>query len=327
MTRINRRTATLGLAALAAPALLPRSALTQAKWRPDRPITVYNPLPAGGVADAHLRFLGERVGKMLGQQVIVDIKAGAAATLAAAQLMSVRPDGHAIACMTVNSLRYPHYQQTTWDPLKDFTYIMGLSSFTMGFVCNSASPWKTIEDLVAAGRKDPEKLNYGTSGVGGTGHLMMIELEAQTKARFTHIPYKGGADWMQALLGKQIDFVPDGAFWAPFVENGQARLLAMATEKRFAKFPDAPTLRERGIDVVGWSPYGLVGPKGLPENIVTTLHDAFKEAMADPGHQPLLDRFIQEPWYKSPAEYRKWAEDYFPSVRPLLERAGLTKPA
>jgi tripartite-type tricarboxylate transporter receptor subunit TctC len=321
--RVSRRR--LLAVAAASPLAMPMVARGQARWRPERPITVYNPLAAGGVTDVHLRFLGERVGKILGQQVIVDVKAGAAATLAAAQMVNAKPDGHTIACMTVNSLRYPHYQETNWHPLRDFTYIMGLSAYTFGVVARSDAPWKTIGDLIAAGKREPEKLNYGTSGIGGTGHLLMLETELATGAKFTHVPYKGGAEWMQALIGKHIDFVPDGAQWAPFVEAGQVRVLAMATEKRFPKFPDAPTLIESGINAVAHSPYGLVGPKGLAPAIVQSLHDAFKAAMDDPGHQPLLDKYIQEPWYRDSQGYRAWAEKYFGEVKPLLIRAGLAK--
>ena len=235
MRNLGRRHVLVSLAggALAAPALL----RAQATWKPTKPITIYNPLAAGGVCDVHLRFLGERVSRQFGQQVIVDIKAGAGATLAAAQMVNTRPDGYTIACMTINSLRYPHYQTANWHPLRDFSYIIGLSEFTFGVVVRADSPYQTIGDLIEAGKREPEKLNYGTSGIGGTGHLLMLETEQATGARFTHIPYKGGAEFMPALLGGHIQFVPDGAQWAPFVENGQVRVLAMATAKRLRSTP------------------------------------------------------------------------------------------
>ena len=319
---LTRRTAMVAAAATLATPSVVRG---QLRWKPDRPMTIYNPLAVGGVADVHLRFLGEIVGKKLGQTILVESKPGAGATLAAAQMVNVKPDGQIIALMTINSLRYPHYQTANWHPLRDFSYIIGLSEFTFGVVCKADAPWKTIDDLIADGKKNPEKLNYGTSGIGGTGHLLMIETEQATGARFTHIPYKGGPEWMQALLGGHIQFVPDGAQWAPFVENGQVRVLAMATPKRFPKYPDVPNLVERGINAVAVSPYGLVGPKDLPPVIIETLHDAFKEAMADPGHQPLLDKYIQVPWYRSPAEFRAFAEKYYVDVKPMLVKSGLAK--
>ena len=320
--RLTRRTAMVAAAATLATPSVVRG---QLRWKPERPMTIYNPLAVGGVADVHLRFLGEIVGKKLGQTILVESKPGAGATLAAAQMVNVKPDGQIIACMTINSLRYPHYQTANWHPLRDFSYIIGLSEFTFGVVCKTDAPWKTIDDLIADGKKNPEKLNYGTSGIGGTGHLLMIETEQATGARFTHIPYKGGAEWMPALLGGHIQFVPDGAQWAPFVDSGQVRVLAMATPKRFPKYPDVPNLVERGINAVAVSPYGLVGPKDLPPVIIETVHDAFKEAMADPGHQPLLDKYIQVPWYRNPAEFRAFAEKYFADVKPMLVKSGLAK--
>jgi tripartite-type tricarboxylate transporter receptor subunit TctC len=314
-------TALAGAVAIATP-MVSRS---QSRWKPEKPITIYNPFAAGGVTDVHIRLLGETAGKILGQQIIVDVRPGAAGTLAPAMLLNAKPDGYQLACMSINSLRYPHYQDANWHPLRDFTYIIGLSGYTLGIVVRADSPWKTLEDLIAAGKKEPEKYDYGTSGVGGTGQLMMIEIEQTTGAKFTHVPYKGGAEWMQALLSGQIHFLADASQWSPFVDNGQCRILAMATEQRIPRYKDVPTLIERGINVVGQSPYGLVGPKGLPPEIVEAIHLAFKQAMADPRVQELLDKYIQAPWYKNPAEYRAFAEKYFQDVKPLLVKAGLSK--
>ncbi len=119
-------------------------ASAQPRWKPEKPITIYNPFAAGGVTDVHMRLLAEAVGKILGQQIIIDIKPGAAGTLAPAMLLNAKPDGYTLAVMSINTLRYPHYQQTNWNPLTDFTYITGLSGYTMGIVVRSDSPWKTF---------------------------------------------------------------------------------------------------------------------------------------------------------------------------------------
>ena len=297
----------------------------QPAWKADKPITIYNPFAAGGGTDVHLRLLGETAGPILGQPILVDSKPGAAGTLAPALLLNAKPDGHALACMSINSLRYPHYQPTNWNPVRDFTYIVGLSGYTIGIVVRADSPWKSLDDMIAAGKKEPDRFNYATSGIGGTGQLTMIEVEQTTGARFTHVPYKGTAEWTQALLAGDVHFICDGAQWAPMVDAGKFRILAMATEQRIAKYKDVPTLSERGIKVVGHSPYGLVGPKDLPANIVEAVHLAFKKAMADPRVDTLLDSYIQAPWYKSPAEYRAFAKKYFVEVKPLLIKAGLAK--
>lgn len=324
---VRRRQFTIlaGAAAVAAPLSAPTVAHGQARWKPEKPITIYNPFAAGGVTDVHMRLLGEAVTKTLGQQIIIDIKPGAAGTLAPAMLLNAKPDGQTLAVMSINTLRYPHYQQTTWNPLTDFTYITGLSSYTMGIVVRSDSPWKTFQDMIDAGKKDPDKYNYGTSGVGGTGQLMMIEVEQATGAKFTHVPYKGGAEWMQALMGGEIQFIADAAQWAPFVDDGKCRILAFATEQRIPRYKDIPTMTELGVKVVGQSPYGLLGPKGMPPEIVESIYQAFKQASTEPKVTEYLAKFIQVPWDKNPAEFRAFAEKYYVDVKPLLIKAGLAK--
>ena len=323
----RRRALTAGLGSLlAAPSLaLAQTAAPAARWRPERPITIYNPFAVGGITDLHMRLVGEKVSKILGQTVLVDARPGAAGTLAPLALINAKPDGQSLAVLTINSLRYPHYQPVTWNPLRDFSYITGLSSYTFALVVRADSPWKTVEDLLAAGKANPEKHTYGTSGIGGSGHLMMIEIEQKAGSKFTHIPYKGGAEWMQALLAGQIDFLADASQWGPFVDDGRCRILAMVTEQRLSKYANVPTLRERNIDAIGQSPYGLVGPKDLPPAIAQSLHEAFSEANNDPATLELLARYIQVPWKRNPVEYRAFAESYFNSVKPLLVRAGLAK--
>lgn len=167
--------------------------------------------------------------------------------------------------------------------------------------------------------------NAVTSAVFSRDGTRILTSSFNKTARRTRVPYKGTAEWTQALLAGEIQFICDGAQWAPFVDNGKFRVLAMATEQRIPKYKAAPTLVERGINVVGQSPYGLVGPKDLPANIVEAVHLAFKDAMGDPKVTELLDSYIQALWYKSPAEYRTFAEKYFVDVKPLLIKAGLAK--
>ena len=156
LTNPRRRTVAAGLGTLLA---APGMAVAQApRWKPERPITVYNPFAVGGITDLHLRLMGEKISKVLGQQVLVEARAGAAGTLAPAALMSAKSDGHTLAVYTINSLRYPHYQQVNWHPLRDFTFITGLSSYTFALVVRADSPWKTVEDLFAAGKANPESL-------------------------------------------------------------------------------------------------------------------------------------------------------------------------
>jgi tripartite-type tricarboxylate transporter receptor subunit TctC len=138
-----------------------------------------------------------------------------------------------------------------------------------------------------------------------------------------HVPYKGNADQMQALLGGHIMAASDATGWDRFVDSGQMRLLVTFGEQRTKRWPAVPTAKELGYDVVGNSPYGLVGPKGMDAAVVKTLHDAFKKALDDPKHQELLDSLNQDLWYKSGEEYAAWAKATYASERALIERLGL----
>lgn len=320
---VGRRKLMAAAAGAGAISLLPRFARAQSKF-PVRPITLYGALPAGGIQDTHLRFLGERASKILGQPIAIEPKPGAGATLAPTLLLNASPDGHTLASNTVNSFRYPHYEKTNYHPLKDFEFVIGLSNFTFAVTVRADSPFKSIEDLIAAAKVNPGKFTSGSTGHGGTGHLILIELQKATGTTFSQVPFKGGPEAIAALLGGHIDFMIDGVTPA-LIGGGRARFLALATEKPSERFPGVPTLREKGIDAVGWSPYGILAPKSTPREIIMTLHDAFKQAMSDPGHQELLDKFIMPVWYKSPEEFRAWAEKYYTDVLPLLRTAGLVK--
>jgi len=302
-----------------------QTASASVPWRPSQPITIYQPFPAGGTTDVHMRFLAERVSKKFGQTVNVVPKPGAAGTLAAAQLTSAKPDGYSLAVITTNSLHYPHYQKTTWHPLESFTYVIGLGDFVMGIVVPTSSPWKDIGSFIEAGKREPGRYTYGTSGLGGGGHLVGIAIGQKTGAKFELIPYKGSAEWLLALLNGEVNAVIASGFWTDAVDNGRARVLAFATEARYAKYPNVPTLSESGVPVELINPYGLVGPSGMPDNIINTLHDAFRSATDDPEYLPLLGRFGVAPWHRSPADFRAYFTKHFGEVRPLLVQSGLVK--
>lgn len=321
----NRRKLVIALGAGAGlGTLLPSVSRGQTRF-PQRAITLYGALPGGGIMDQHLRFLGERAQTILGQPIAVEPKPGAGATLAPTLLLNAAPDGHTLAAMTVSTLRYPHYQKTNYHPIDDFSYVIGLSNFTFAVAVLADSPWKTIEEFIAAGKAQPGRISAGSTGQGGTGHLVQIDIENATGAKFIQIPFKGGPDAIQALLGRHLDCIIDGASFAPLADEGRVRILALATESPMARFKGVPTLREKGIDAVGWSPYGILGPKNMPAVTVRALHDAFKQAMDDPAHDAFLAKFIQVPWYMSSADYRAWATKYFTAIRPTLAKAGLVK--
>ena len=291
---------------------------------PSRPITLIVPWPAGGSTDRHLRGLAELASKQLGQNIIVENKPGGGGTTGPGNMaLSAKPDGYTIAQFPMGMLRIPHMQKTQWNPLTDFSYIIGVTGYTFGFVVRSDSPYKTFNDYIEAARKQPGKIDFGSTGTGTSPHLLIEEVATAAKVELNHIPFKGNADQMQALLGGHVMAASDATGWDKFVESGQMRLLVTFGDQRTKRWPNVPTAKDLGYGVVSNSPYGLVGPKGIDPAIMKTLHDAFKKAMDDPKHLEVLDQLNQPLWYKNSADYAAWARETFAKERVLIDRLGL----
>lgn len=322
LPRLRRRASLLALAALTLlPGVYAPAALAAF---PDKPVTLIVPWPPGGSTDRHLRTLAQIVGEELGQTVIIENKPGAGGTLGpAAMAASARPDGYTIAQFPMGLLRMPHMQKVSWDPLTDFTYIIGVTGYTFGFTVRSDSPYKTFDDYIAAARARPGLIDYGSTGVGTSPHLLMEEIALNAGVKLNHVPFKGNADLQQALLGGHVMAQSDASGWDKFVDGGQMRLLATFGEKRTQRWPDVPTAKDLGYGVVSTSPYGIAGPKGMDPAVVKTLHDAFRKAMDDPRHQEVLAQLNQEIWYRSSEDYAAWARETYARDKALIERLGL----
>jgi tripartite-type tricarboxylate transporter receptor subunit TctC len=316
MTRMQR------VAAAAWSALLLLACGAQAQDFPNRPITLICPWPAGGSTDTHLRKFAEIAGKYLGQPIIVENKPGAGGMIGPAGMAAAaKPDGYTLSQLTISAFRQPYIQKVEWDPLRDFTYIIGISGYTFGVVVKSDSPIKSFDDFVAYAKANPGKLSYGSTGLGTSPHLLMEEVAAKTGMQLLHVPFKGNADSTQALMGGHVMAQSDATGWGRHVDAGTFRLLVTFGEQR-ARW-GAPTAKELGYDVVSYSPYGIVGPKGMDPKVVKILHDAFKKAIDDPEHQKVLAQLDQVYWYKSTDDYAKWARETFSAERATIERAGL----
>jgi tripartite-type tricarboxylate transporter receptor subunit TctC len=317
---IDRRTLLCAGGALAA---LPLGAL-RAQAFPARPITLYCAFPAGGPTDLVFRALAEAAGRELKQTVVVENRAGAGGTLAPLALKTAKPDGYTLAQMPLGIFRIPHMQKNPQiDPVRDFTYVVNLTGYTFGLVVPAGAPWKTLRDFVEDAKKNPEKINYGSTGTGTTPHLAVEEFAGRAGIKLTHVPFKGSADLMQALLGGHIMAASDSTGWAPHVESGKLRLLATYGSKRTTKWPDVPTLNELGYETVSDSPFGLGGPAGMDPAVVKVLHDAFRKALEDPKVREMFNRFDMPAIYMSSDEYTRFARQSWESERGLIERLGL----
>jgi len=214
-------------------------------------------------------------------------------------------------------------QKVAWDPLRDFTYIIGVTGYTFGVVVKNESPFKSFRELLEFAKANPGKMNYGSTGTGTSPHLLMEEVSMKSGVEFLHIPFKGNAELTQALMGGHVMAQSDASGWGRFVDAGTFRLLVTFGNQRTKRWPSVPTAKELGLGVVSTSPYGIVGPKGMDPNVVRTLHDGFKKALEDPEHQKILDQLDQELWYQSNEDYAKYARETFQQERALIERLGL----
>lgn len=311
--------------ALTASAILPMLSTTTVRAQnfPTRTIRYICPWTAGGTTDIVMRVLAESATKALGQTVIVDNKPGAGGTLGAVELVNTKPDGYTLAQLPISVLRIPHMQKVQFDALKDFTWIACLTGYTFGLVVRADSPIKTVKDLVAYAKLNPEKFTYGTPGTGTSPHLVMEEFAYKAGIKLQHIPFKGVAEGMQSLLGGHIMGHSDSTGWAPHVDEGRLRLLATYGSKRTKRWPNVPTLEELGYETVSDSPFGVCGPKGMDPAVVKTLQNAFKATLDDPNVIAALQKFDQPVIYLDTAAYTKYARDTFNSEKATIERLGM----
>jgi tripartite-type tricarboxylate transporter receptor subunit TctC len=316
---IKRRAVLVGAAALS----LSRPAFGQSRF-PDRPIRLLIPWPPGASADAVLRLLGERAGRVLGQPVVPENRPGATGTLGAVAVKDARPDGYTLTQMHGGVFRTELMsQRPNYDSSRDFTYIIQLAGSLHGIVVRADSPWQTLQALLDHAKAHPGQVNYGTYGAASVQHMVMDKIAALQGLSWTHVPYRGGGDLYTGLLGRQIDVVADASGWRPLVQDGKFRLLATWGAERASAFPDAPTLRECGIDIVQASPYGVAGPRGMDPGVVKQLHDAFKIALDDPEVARLMEGFSIPKLYLDSADYTRSSMEQRAAEREGLQRLGM----
>jgi len=307
-------------AALAAPVLTAR-----AQSFPSKPIKLIIAFPAGGPTDITMRSLADGASKILGQTVIIDNKPGAGGTLPAQALQTSAPDGYTLAQIPLGVFRLPYTTKINWDPVKDISYVLNVTGYAFGLVVPIDSPLKNWAQFVAWAKANPGKLSYGSTGTLTSPHLTMELIAQKLGVELLHVPYKGSADLTQAIMGGQIMAAADSTGFAPLVESGKLRVLNTWGEQRLAKFPDAPTLKELGLDLVQNSPFGIGAPRGTPADVVKRLHDAFKVVMEQDSYKAALARYDMVPIYMSSEAYKKFAQETFAREKALVEKLGLAK--
>ena len=274
------QSATGAAAALALPAW------SKTDW-PTGPITLVDPFPAGGSTDYFSRLLADRLGPLLGTQVIVDNKPGAGGIVGATYLSKAKPDGYTIGMASVSTLcAGPAVQPPTtvrYNPIKDFTYISKLVTLPSLFVSSNKLPVKDFKELLALARAKPNRVSLGVPGLGSAGHVLSEYLMKLADVRFLLVPYKSGGTMITDAISGQLDLVSTNLpELLPHVQAGSVRPLAVRDNRRVASLPEVPTFKELGLAEVSaplW--FGLVAPPGMPEPIAAKIRAATHKALID----------------------------------------------
>ena len=299
---------------------LAMAAAASAQPYPSKPIRIVVPFPPGGAVDFYARTVQQPLSDALGQTVVIDNRVGASGMVGADHVAKSPPDGYTLLLGNIASLaiNVGIYAKMPYDPAKDFTPITHTIDVNYALVVHPSVPARSVAELIAYAKANPGKIAYGSAGSGSLPHLATELFKSSTGTELVHVPYKGGGPMVTDLLGGTVQLViADQANLMPHVKSGKLRALAVASPARSANYPELPTIAEAGVagfQAVAWN--GLVGPAGLPPEVVKRLHEAFVRVMAMPdvrekllngGLDPIGDtpetfaRFI-------PAEIAKWSK-------------------
>lgn len=309
----RRQVLALATASLAAPWVR-----AQGAW-PAQQIRWVVPYPAGGGTDVLARAIGEAMRPLLGQPIVVDNRPGAATNIGAELVAKSKPDGYTVmsADNAVLAFNEHLFTKLPFNPEKDFSYIGAFGRFPLALVVNPQFQAKSVRELLDFARANPGKLNYASPGNGSPHHLAMELFKNRTKTFLTHIPYRGAAPALQDVMGGQVPIMfldlPAGL---PAIQSGKVRALAIGAAKRVAQLPDLPTLAEAGVkDSEVYAFQGLLGPAGLPGEVVGKLNATVNQALKDPAVVKRMQDFGMEPQPGTPAQFlamaraesRRWA--------------------
>ena len=292
---------------------------------PNKPITLIVPWAPGSAIDLLNRALAEAAGKHLGKPIVVENKVGASGTAGPATMAATaKPDGYTISHLPMGIFLLPLQQKVSWDPLKDFTYIIHLSSFVAGLVARPDAPFRTLPELIEFARKNPGALTYATPGAGLQIHIIMQLIAKQEGIEWTHVPFSTGIE--AAVVGGHVMVAASALpVMKPFLEVGQLRALAVCTSARRPWLQDVPTLQELGYNFFVDSSFGIAGPRGMDPAIVRKLHDAFNLARSDDKVRDFMKRVDYPDQYMDTETYARFANTLLEEQGRYLKLIGFAK--
>ncbi len=301
------------------------SQIARAQEFPIRPVTLIVPFGAGGANDITSRALARAAEKYLRRPIIIENVTGAGGSLGAARAAASQPNGYTLVTTVMSVLLEPYIRKAPYDPTKDFTYIIGIFEFSFGVVVRSDAPWKTFQELLAYAKANPGRINYAASGPGTLQHMAMEQIARYEGIKWTHVPFRGDPDSINALLGGHIDAVGTVSSWAPQVDASQLRLLVTWGDTRTKRWPNVPTLKETGVDISVHAQYGISGPKDMDPNTVEILHNALKKGMEERTVTETFAKLDEEPSYLSSKAYREFVLKEIAEKKEWIEELGMKK--
>jgi tripartite-type tricarboxylate transporter receptor subunit TctC len=293
---------------------------------PAKPITVVVGFEPGGGTDTTARIVQRPLSEQLGQQVVVENRAGAGGNIAVDYVAKSAPDGYMLVLANVGALSVnPHILKTPYDPLRDLTPISMAAVFANVLVVQPSLHVNSIADYVKVAREKPGGVTYASSGIGGAGHLAGELLKGMANVNLVHVPYKGGGPAMQGFLGEQVDsFFATPISSISQIRAGKARAVATTGSKRAALMPDVPTVAEQGYpgyEALNW--YGFLGPAKMPKDIVDRLHREIVRALSNPDAVSAMHKTGVEPQSSTPAEFARYIEREYHVWGKVVKEAGI----
>jgi len=292
---------------------------------PTKTIEIIVPAGAGGGTDMVSRALANKAKDILGKPIVIVNKPGGSGSIGFTAGQTAKPDGYTVTMFFIELVILPHLGTAPADYTK-FEPIMMVNADPAAITVAADAPWKTIEEFIAYAKANPGKVRMANSGSGSGWHLTAVSVEQKTGVQFAHIPFNGAAPGVTAILGGNVEAIAvSPAEVGAQVNAGKLKMLAIASDKRSKNFPNVPTLKERGIDVVMGAWRGLGVPLKTPPAVVKTLHDAFKKAMEDPVFVEQMDKADLGIRYMSGADTKKFFKAEYDNFGVLTEKVGLKK--
>ena len=297
----------------------------QAQTYPARIVKIVVPFPAGGPVDTFTRQLAQKLSDAMGQQFVVDNRAGGNTIIGTDAVAKSAPDGHTLLITASSFITTPMLNKAPYDAMKDFSHIAFLARAPLAVVVNPQLPAASIQELVEYGRKNPDKMTFGIGSVGAPAHLAQEVFKRKAGVPMTMIPYKGTTPIFQDLIGGQIAGTFEPILGAmPYIQSGRVKGLAVTALKRTAALPNVPTVHESGLpgfEAYTW--YGFWGPAGMPAEVVKKLNDEVNKALRSADLRERLEKIGFEMQPGTPERFIKFLQEDAAQAGAIIKEANI----